>query len=353
MSPTESLCPRVNILINQKPFQSIDALQSISVSETEDAVGMFSLKFSELSFNTARQVWLSADRFQTFDIGNRVEIQMGYGKQLESLILGEITGLEPDFAEQAATLTVRGHDLRHRLLRGSKTRTFLNKTDSDIVQAIALERNLKTKIEKTSTQLEYVVQNNQTDLAFLQSRAKKIGYEIGMDGQTLYFRKRQYTMPKQLTLNPTIDNLSVSLRVSTMAQVEAVEVRGWNAKEKKPFVGRSRSASEGSTMGGTLIGSKKATQEFGKSTQVILDLAVATQQEADQVAQTQLNDLALKYVEADGSCQGNPKLRVGTVLELVGIGDRFSGLYYVTNVTHTFTQSSGYTTSFSLKRNAT
>jgi uncharacterized protein len=338
MSSTEFLCPRVNILINQKPFQSMEAIQSVSISQTEDAIGMFTLKFSEQSFYDARQTWLDRDRFQIFNIGNRVEIQMGYGKQLESLIIGEITALEPNFSQQAASLTVRGHDLRHRLLRGNKTRTFVKKTDSDICSEIAQERTITAKTEATSTRHDYVMQLNQTDLAFLMARAKKIGYEIGMDGETLYFRKRQNAMPKQLTLNPMIDDLSLSLRMNTLSQVSTVEVPGWNAKDKKSFVGRSRSASEGSIMGGSRTGVQESTREFGQSTQVVLDLPVSTQEEADLAAQAQLNTLALKYVSADGSCQGNPKLQVGVVLEIVGIGDRFSGLYYIVDVNHLFSR---------------
>lgn len=352
MSATASLAPRAQVLINHKPFQLMHWLESITVSETLDAISMFTLKFAELSLTTAHQVWLSPENFLTFDIGTQVQIQMGFGNALEPLIIGEITALEPDFTDQTANLTVRGHDLRHRLSRGSKNRVFSNKTDSDIAQAIALEHNLMTKIEQTTTQLDYVRQTWQTDLAFLQSRVNQIGYEMGMDLQTFYFRPRQFKKPKQFTLDLVRDHLTLSLRISTMNQVGAVEVPGWDATQNQPFIGRASAGSEGSTMGGTLTGTQQSVQKFGSTTQVLPDQEVSSQEEADQAAQSQLNQIALDYLSVDGSCSGYPKLRPGTVIELTGIGSRFSGLYYVNRADHKLSQSAGYTTSFSLNRNA-
>jgi phage protein D len=46
-------------------------------------------------------------------------------------------------------------------------------------------------------------------------------------------------------------------------------------------------------------------------------------------------------------------MRAGTVVKIEGIGDRFSGSYYVLSVEHSFRPKKGYRTYFSARRNAT
>ena len=50
-------------------------------------------------------------------------------------------------------------------------------------------------------------------------------------------------------------------------------------------------------------------------------------------------------VTATGSTVGLPDLRAGSVVEIDGLGDRFSGRYFVTGTTHTIGDG-GYTTQF-------
>jgi phage protein D len=40
------------------------------------------------------------------------------------------------------------------------------------------------------------------------------------------------------------------------------------------------------------------------------------------------------------------------VIEIAGIGTRFSGDYYVTSVLHSYTRRDGYVTRFEVRRNA-
>ena len=49
---------------------------------------------------------------------------------------------------------------------------------------------------------------------------------------------------------------------------------------------------------------------------------------------------------------GDATIRSGSVIELKGLGARFSGLYYVTSTTHVVAHT-GYTTRFAAVRNAT
>jgi uncharacterized protein len=76
---------------------------------------------------------------------------------------------------------------------------------------------------------------------------------------------------------------------------------------------------------------------------------VATKEEAQTLARETLERIAKDTVTGSGSIVGLPDLRAGTVLELDGVGTRFSGRYFVTGTTHTLGDG-GYTTQFECRR---
>ncbi|MEB3360469.1 MAG: contractile injection system protein, VgrG/Pvc8 family [Synechococcales bacterium] len=310
---------------------------------------MFTLEFASWDLAKEKFTWVDDS---LFDVGNEVEIQMGYENNLKTVITGEITGLEPEFNQNSTPLfVVRGHDLRHRLLRGSQTKSFVKMTDSDIVSQIARARGLTPKVKDSQVKQEYVLQHNQTDWNFIQSRAERIGYEVVIDNKTLYFQPCQNDSQKVLTLKFK-ETLSEFLpRITSMAQVEEVEVRGWIPKDKEEVVGKAAAGKEGSKMGGKTTG-PKAVQTFGKSVNTIVSQPVATKAEADQIALGQFKNTAIAYITAEGKCPGNPTLRIAKVVEVTGVGKRFSGLYYVTATEHTYSQEWGYSTSFTARRTA-
>ncbi len=127
------LNPNIKILLQGKaldPDVEADFI-SATVSEDLEAPSMFELKFATWDVEKQQFTWIDRD---LFELGDRVEIQMGYQKDLKTVMVGEVTGLEPEFGQDTTPiLVVRGHDLRHRLLRGRQTKSFTQMKDSDIV----------------------------------------------------------------------------------------------------------------------------------------------------------------------------------------------------------------------------
>jgi phage protein D len=352
-SDTESLVPTIEVLIKgaRLPLKAETELISLRVSEDLELPGMFTLVLVNWDPIKGQVTWSDSD---LVDVGNQVELQMGYKNRLKLLMVGEITGLEPEFSTDALpTLVVRGYDLRHRLLRGRKTRSFTKMKDSDIAGQIAREQGLTGQVKDSKVKLDYVLQANQTDLEFLQDRAGRIGYEVVVENKTLHFRPHQNKSQKVLTLKWEEDIIEFTPRLNTMNQVGKVEVHGWNYKQKKTFIGQAAAGSETTTMKGSTSGPKKVNKAFGKATHVIVSESVCSQAEADQIAMGQFNDMALAYITGEGICAGQPDLRAGKVIEIAGVGKRFSGLYYITSTNHTYSQEQGYRTEFSVRRNAT
>ena len=352
MNPGSSAQYTIKIRVNDQdlPPNHMSIMQSVTVQEDLDALNMVTLVLYNRDAEDLEK--LRSDD-PLFTIGNKVEIGFGYGDDVSKIIEVEITSLEPIFQSgDAPTLTVRGYDYRHRLMRGRQTRTFAKMKDSAIAQQIAQAAGIRMQVEDTKVALDYVMQHNQTDWEFLQKRADRIGYELSFCEDVLYFQPQQNGNAAAIELSLDLDITEFSPRLTSMAQSAEVNVRGWDAKEKKAILSKAAVGQETAKMGGATSGPKMAQQAFGKSTVASVTLPVQSQAEADQIALGQFNGMALGYIQGDLTTQGNPDLHVNTVVDIVGAGTTFSGPYYVTSATHSVTPDEGYTTSLTVERNA-
>lgn len=323
-------------------------LRSVTVQEDLQVLSMFTLELHNWDDEQLRVSWSDSPLFA---IGNEVEIWLGYVGDMHKVMLAEITSLEPMFtAGQPPLLTVRGYDHRHRLARGRKTRTFAQMKDSAIAGQIAREAGLRAQVDATGVTLSYVIQSNQSDWDFLRRRASLIGYEIYVRDKVLYFRSPQITQPPADKLSLGDDITEFSPRLSSLAQAATVTVRGWDVKEKKAVLASVRTTPG---LGGPELGSSVARGAFGASTTAVLGQPVRNLPEADPIAKGQFSAGSLGYVEGEVVAYGQPQLHAGTVVDIAGAGQKFSGRYYVTSVTHTLTSGHGYQTSFTVQRNAT
>lgn len=350
---TTKLVPTFKVFVNGSELAAQPQADIIDVAVHEDVgvPSMFVLRLKNWDMVQLTVTWVDDELFR---VGNEVEVQMGYVDALETLLIGEITSLEPEFqAGLPPTVTIRGYDRRHRLLRGRKTRSFTQAKDSDIAGQIASAAGLTAQATDTRVTLDYVLQHNQTDLAFLQDRAQRIGYEVVVEDKTLFFRPRQNAASETITLARDDDLLEFYPRLTTLNQVGQMTVRGWNVKDKAAIVGQAGAGDVGSTMGGDTSGPAAVNDVFGASSAMSVDHPIFSQAEADQMATGRLNEMALTYISGEGMSIGRTDLRTGAVIALEGLGERFSGRYYVVAATHTYVPSRGYRTAFTVRRNAT
>jgi uncharacterized protein len=311
------------------------------------APGLFELRLNNRNMVGTPAILSDDERFV---VGNPVEIKMGYVGKLAPVMAGEITGLDLESRSGEELLTVRGHDCGHRLLRGRKTRSFTQVKDSDIARQVAQEAGLSVRAEDTEVLLEYVLQHNQTDWELLQLRARDLGFEVLIDDKTLIFQrhKEKENGPRVLTLlREAQDLLELRLRLSTVGLVGKVVVQGWNPKDKEAITGTA------SARGQALMGSRGGLAEADKAFGAIVDRPVSSQAEADRIALGRLREMALAHVTGEGVAIGRADLQAGMVVRIDGFGKRFSGLYSVASVRHTYVPGPGYRTAFTVRRNAT
>ncbi|HFE65166.1 MAG TPA: phage late control D family protein [Caldithrix sp.] len=321
----------------------------LAVSDDISHAGMFTVTMNIWDSNRQEFKWIDEDIFAE---GKEVEIKVGYADEVKELITGDITALEPGFHEgDVPTLKIRGYDKLHLSFRGRKSRSFLKMKDSDIAQQIAGELGLRVQADQTSEKHEYVFQNNQSDIEFLLQRARRIRYEVFVKEKTLYFRKANNNAGKHVTLEYGNTLKSFYPRLSTMNQVDEVIVQAWDPMTKKTIQGKAGTGDVVSKMSGSKLGMEISKKVFGKRQISVVDKPIFSNGEALQIAKGKVNDVAVEFIKGEGSAIGNPDIRAGEVIELVRLGERFSGLYYVIASTHVVNQN-GYTTKFTVERTA-
>ncbi|NEO72511.1 contractile injection system protein, VgrG/Pvc8 family [Moorena sp. SIO3H5] len=348
------LVPNFEIIINGSPLPVEAKLHVISLTVDHDVKlpGMFTLELTHSDSKQEETTWINDE--ELFAIGNVVEVKLGYGDNLETLIIGEITGIDPEFAfDRLPRLTVRGYDRRHRLQRGKKTQTFLQQKDSDIAAKIARDAGFTAQVEDSQVVHEYILQAEQTDIEFLQERAKRINYEVVVEDKTLFFRPVGNAESEIITLSFEDDLIEFYPHLSSMGQITELTVRGWNPKEKQEIVAQAKVGDEVSTMGGQKSGAALVEDAFSTAVVQVSDRPVFTQAEADQFAKARFNNIALTLITGEGVCWGRTDLRAGKVIKIEGLGKRFNGQYYVTATVNHYHAQSGYRTHFTARRNST
>ncbi|MEB3288685.1 MAG: VgrG-related protein [Leptolyngbya sp.] len=342
-----------------------DILQ-ISVEESLHLPGMFTLVLRNdyRPGAEADTVWKHRDLFaigKTMELGfvsSTTEDAEFDDAEEDILLKGEITAIETQFTRDAqAPIIVRGYDASHRLHRGRQSRSFQNKTDTDIVRQIAGEVGLPTgTLDSTGGPYGYgdiggsngyIFQENQTNMEFLRSRAARHGFELFVQDGRLNFRK-----PKKngsLSLEWLKELHSFRVQVSSAEMVDGVEVRGWDYSNKKVIVGTSNRSSAvlTSTNQGTGTNTTKFQGKPSRPTLVVVDQVMSQMAEAATLAGAIYGEVGGEFVQADARSEGNPQIRPGKVVKLTNM-DKYSGDYYVTETRHLFYERI-YTTEFSVR----
>ena len=349
-------------------------IKRVSVDQRLGCPDMFSVDYDLI-------VDMGLTFIDTMKEGFEVEISLGYEKRgsMPKLFHGEITSVEAHFGPDGGTLTVGGYDFSHRLTRGTVTKSFdspdsPNISSEDVLSSVVAESgshkgnsdNLSVKVSSQSNaplswNISQLATNN---FQFLESIGHGQGLahqssekgnqfvlgEIDPDKEVLTVCREKWSGTK-----PTY-GLDVRFKLNTAQQVKRVEVRGWNPAEKKNIVGVADRQTVSFGTSGLTASESTGKALYGAGDQgkslVVVNRPVESQEEADNVAQSILDELAMEFITGEVEIMGDATLRPGQVISLFGYGERFDGPYMVTGCEHTFQPGEGaYRTRLSVQRN--
>ena len=316
-----------------------DGLQSLVI---EDHMDMANLATIKVGGAEAKPSW-------GFQIGDEVEVKVGSGA--EAIFKGEVTAMEPGFqVEGTSSMTLRCLDKSHRLGRGRETKHWNDKKDSDVAQEVGAKSGLSVDADDTGEVMPYILQRNESNLAFLKRLAARNNFVLRVEGDKLLFKKASFEVSaEKLSMG---DNLrSMRLSFNTTDMVQKVVVRGWDIQNKCEIVGQC-SAGEITKIGGGDIGADLAGK-FGETTAYITDVPVSSQSMADAVAKSEMERLARQFCHGSCSISGKDTIRAGTMIEFEGLPHGNNGKFAVMATRHIISNRTGYTTEITFCSNTT
>ena len=297
--------------------------------------------------------WLGHDLFRP---GNNVTIHMGYAGNMQKMMDGKIQNISADFS-QGSTLSfvVDGADAGYEFLNvASGPRVFLNKKDSDIAQEIADLAHLKADVDDTETVFPTKTKDGGKSyfeflLDLVQSNP---GYTFYLSEKTLHFIMKKREKDPSLTLKLGAELTKFNPTLDTRKVVSEVIVRGWDRVNKKTIEASVKAGEETTQEQAKQSASKLARDIYGDVVKIITDRPVRSVEEARKVAKSALEDSSDDFIKGVAHTIGMPALKPDICVNIEGLGEWFSGKYFVEKVVHTIDVGSGYNSTIDVRRNA-
>ena len=284
---------------------------------------------------------------QTLDFGKALKIKLGTDIFFE----GRIMAVEAQFgAAKTPQVNVLAEDRFQDLRMARRTRTFADASDSDVINQIASDHGLTPSVNVNGPTYKVLAQINQSDLAFLRERARTIDAELWMDGSTL--NAKTHTDRNNGTLQMTYGGRlhEFSVIADLAMQRTSVSVNGWDVSSKSALQHESDDSIISGELNGDTSGISILQGALGARKESLVHTIPLTSQEAQSTADAYFKMSARRFVVGHGVAETTLELRVGSYVDLAGIGAMFNGKYYVTEVRHMFDRRRGLRTEFTGER---
>lgn len=301
--------------------------------------------------NRSRDHYLYANR-EILDFGSEITFSVGMGAEEHTLFQGVITALEASYlAGGGARLTLLAEDRLQELRMTRRTRTFEDVTDEDVLQRIAQEHSLQADFAGLDGPTYRVLaQTNLSDLAFLRQCARRLNAELWLEGSTLHVATRSERGQEQVELAYGANLQAFQVRADLAHQCTELVVGGWDPGAKEAIRESAAESAISAELNGNDGGSSILRDALGERIATVVHTVPLSADEARAVAEARYRERARRFVSGNGVADGDPRIRVGTVLALSRLGPMFDGDYYVVRTCHRLSIASGYETEFDVER---
>lgn len=349
-------CENLTITIDDEEVSDLyQDFVSFEVELDDELAAMFRLQIAIALQPDGAWTHLDDERFRAWQ---PVTLTAGLESGTEELISGYITHVKPSFSPDITqcTLEIWGMDGSVLMDREEKLKDWPNKKDSDIAAEIFSQYGFTSETEDTAVIHDEAISTTiqrETDIQFLRRLALRNGFECYVEGTTGYFRPPQIDAPPQPVLavhfgdETNVQQFSLEVNALTPTTVAMFQVD----RATKEVLDVTTETSQQPALGETdASGLLTAGMNPGV---VVVGRVVATGQPEMTALCQGLYDQGSWFITGEGEVAANDYghvLKARQTVTIKGIGETYSGVYYVTHVTHSFTPE-GYTQSFRVKRN--
>ena len=326
----------------------------VDVDESVDEADVFRVQLAVAAQPDGSWSYVDDERFRLW---RRLTVVGGYPDDPHVLVDGYITHAEIAFTtEDDAYLEVTGADGSVLMDLVAHERAWPNKADHEIAKEVFDAYGLSHDVHDTLVQhpeaVSTIVQS-ETDIRFLRRLAARNGFECRVQGGTGVFRGPNLSGPDQKLLafgfDPEVNLAAVTVRADG-TPVSAAEIRRVDPLKKRVDT-RTITDVTGRRLGARTL--HEVREKVSPDRALLLRRAPASSAEMDawlRSAQQGAEGFLTVQGEIDSRAYG-AVLRAGRTVTVKGVGDSFSGRYYVSRVNHAFTPDD-YVQRFEAYRNA-
>jgi hypothetical protein len=361
---------------------SLPAALRGAITSVAWTAGMEGSDSVEVTFANQNLQWLDNPLIA---VDNGFSLSIGYAPDpLEEVFVGEITGVEPSFPNSGMpTIRVTAHDFLQRLTHGKVDREFaitlptigILPLPDPVVASLVSATNLLlpfpdpigAALSTLMSLVSYIlapqeaqhsvrVQSGQSDFDFLTRIAKDNGWEMYIDhtqepkGYVLRFQFLMQDYSPSVTLKWGQSLLEFTPRLTTVGDIFGVSARIWISTLQLEFVVVVSWDYDRAAFNLMIYpGLGDVASILGGNASKTISIKPTGFPTAFRDILTEFLPRLNNRLTGSGSTIGNPDVKPGKVINLVGLGSQFSGLYRITSATHTF-DGGGYKTNFKLRK---
>ncbi|MGC7402968.1 type VI secretion system tip protein VgrG [Pandoraea pneumonica] len=265
--------------------------------------------------------------------GNAIVISAGYGGTTKPIFDGVVVrhGIKI-LGNNDARLIVECKHQAVAMTIGCKNANYVQQQDSGIISQLISNAGLTADVTTTQTQHQEIVQFYSTDWDFMALRAEANGaLVIADDNGTVSVKPPQTSADAVLKVTYGIDMMSFSADIDARTQLQSVVAAAWDPGTQA-MVQQTAPAKSLYEQGNLAPG--KLAQVASPSTFRLQSTVPLISDELKSWSEARQMRAALACIRGRMSFQGNASAKPGVMIELVGVGKRFSGSVYVSAVQH-------------------
>ncbi len=275
--------------------------------------------------------------------GNTISVTAGYGDSGEkNIFTGLIVNHEVEIdPENYFSIKLLCKHAAVAMTYNQKEAEFADKTDSDIISAIAGNYGIGVSVDAVADQQEGSFQKMATDWDFILTRCDYNGFIVCMDDTSVTVGKPVVDGAAVLRIAVGDSVISFEATLSAEYQPPTLKTSSWDSKTQALI---SSSASEPSLNSQGNLTPKTLS---GKLSQTELNLISAAPLDSGELktwADGELLRKRLSAIKGKVKFTGSAKVKTGNLIELEGVGKKFEGNAFVSSVMHTIDDGAWTTT---------
>ncbi|MDR2587912.1 MAG: hypothetical protein LBC67_00650 [Spirochaetales bacterium] len=320
------------------------ALRRIIVNDRLNGVSVFSLVFDSAELD------VRASGLLTF--GSRVSIHLGYKDDIEEVFAGDVLGFRALLPESgAARIEVIGCNVLYKLEAAEHCRSFEEKTPAGIIAGVIQSYSLEAEVEDFGAKAAFSASSAETDLMFILRLASAGGKDIYAFDSKVYVAAEITARKDEIIYEWGKNLIDFEAEENIRRLVSSYTFMGWDTQKNEAFSGEAAPKDIPLRVGGAKSWTDLVPGGGAASRSLCASASLRDAHDAKEAAAAALQKNSFRFARAQGSGEGNYKLRPGMRVTIKMAAEAFSGEYIAGSVCHRFDYTQGYRTDFSLKRN--